>query len=33
VHGLTYFVGPACARTATPLREEGRKGGPVVIYR
>ena len=33
VHGLTYYVGPACARTVTPLREEGRKGGPVVIYR
>ena len=33
VHGLTYFVGPACARTRTLLREEGRKGGPVVVYR
>ena len=33
VHGLTYFVGPACARTRTPLREEGRKGEPVVVYR
>jgi len=33
VHGLTYFVGPACARTRTRLREEGRKGEPVVVYR
>ena len=33
VHGLTYFVGPACARTQTPLREEGRKGEPVMVYR
>jgi len=33
VHGLTYFVGPACARMHAPLREEGRKGEPVVVYR
>ena len=33
VRGLTYFVGPACARAGTPLREEGRKGVPVVVYR
>jgi hypothetical protein len=33
VHGATYFVGPACARLGMPLREEGRKGEPVVVYR
>jgi hypothetical protein len=33
VHGLTYFVGPACARTGTPLREDGRKGEAVSVYR
>ena len=33
VHGLTYFIGPTCARLRLPLREEGRKGGPVVVYR
>jgi hypothetical protein len=33
VHGLTYFVGPACARMGMPLREEGRKGESVVVYR
>jgi hypothetical protein len=33
VRGLTYFVGPACARNGTPLREEGRKGKPVRVYR
>ena len=33
VHGLTYFVGPACARAGTTLREEGRKGEPVRVYR
>ncbi len=32
VRGLTYFVGPACARTGLPLREEGRKGEPVRVY-
>jgi hypothetical protein len=33
VRGLTYFVGPACARLGTPLREDGRKGEPVRVYR
>jgi hypothetical protein len=33
VKGTTYFVGPACARAAVPLREEGRKGEPVRVYR
>jgi hypothetical protein len=33
VRGLTYFVGPACARNGTRLREEGRKGEPVRVYR
>jgi len=33
VRGLTYFVGPACARAGTPLREEGRKGERVTVYR
>jgi hypothetical protein len=33
VHGLTYFVGPACARSGKALREEGRKGKPVRVYR
>ena len=33
VRGLTYFVGPATARMGTPLREEGRKGEPVRVYR
>jgi hypothetical protein len=33
VRGLTYFVGPACARLGTPLRVEGRKGEPVRVYR
>ena len=33
VHGMTYFVGPACAREGTALREEGRKGEPVRVYR
>src|SRR5919109_1831376 len=33
VRGLTYFVGPACARVGTRLREEGRKGEPVRVYR
>ena len=33
VRGLTYFVGPSCAREGTRLREEGRKGEPVRVYR
>jgi len=33
VRGLTYLVGPACARVGAPLREEGRKGEPVRVYR
>jgi hypothetical protein len=33
VRGVTYFVGPACARAGVPLREEGRKGEPVRVYR
>ena len=33
VGGLTYFVGPACARSGCALREEGRKGEPVHVYR
>jgi hypothetical protein len=33
VKGTTYFVGPACARLDVPLREEGRKGEPVLVYR
>src|SRR5207253_5425424 len=33
VRGLTYFVGPATARMGTPLREEGRTGEPVRVYR
>jgi hypothetical protein len=33
VHGVTYFIGPSCARTGAPLREEGRKGEPVHAYR
>jgi len=33
VRGLTYFIGPACARAGIPLREEGRKGEPVRAYR
>jgi hypothetical protein len=31
--GTVYFVGPACARAGLPLREEGRKGEPVRVYR
>jgi hypothetical protein len=30
---LTYFVGPGCAREGTALREEGRKGELVRVYR
>jgi hypothetical protein len=33
VRGVIYFVGPACARAAMRLREEGRKGEPVAVYR
>ena len=33
VRGLTYFIGPACARSGRALREEGRKGEPVRVYR
>jgi len=33
VKGTVYFVGPACARAGLPLREEGRKGEPVRVYR
>ena len=33
VKGTVYFVGPACARTGIPLREEGRKGEEVTLYR
>lgn len=33
VKGAVYFVGPACARSGAPLREEGRKGEPVAVYR
>jgi hypothetical protein len=33
VKGLIYFVGPFCARSGMPLREEGRKGEPVTVYR
>ena len=33
VKGTIYFIGPACARLGVPLREEGRKGEPVTVYR
>jgi len=33
VHGVTYFIGPACARAGIPLREQGRKGEPVRPWR
>jgi hypothetical protein len=33
VKGATYFVGPACVRLGVALREEGRKGEPVSVYR
>ena len=33
VHGLTYFIGPACARAGIPLREQGRKGEVVRAFR
>ena len=33
VKGTIYFIGPAVARLGTPLREEGRKGERVQVYR
>jgi hypothetical protein len=33
VKGTIYYVGPACAREGKPLREEGRKGETVHVYR
>ena len=33
VKGTQYFVGPAAARLGLPLREEGRKGEAVRVYR
>src|SRR5438132_14216964 len=33
VKGTIYFVGPAAARLGTALREEGRKGESVEVYR
>ncbi len=33
VKGTTYYVGPAAARLGLRLREEGRKGEPVRVYR
>jgi hypothetical protein len=33
VKGAIYFIGPAAARLQTPLREEGRKGERVQVYR
>jgi hypothetical protein len=33
VKGTVYFVGPACARAGLLLREEGRKGEEVTVYR
>lgn len=33
VKGLVYLVGPAAARLQIPLREEGRKGESVLVYR
>ena len=33
VKGSIYFVGPAAARAGLKLREEGRKGEPVRVYR
>jgi len=33
VKGTIYFVGPAAARAGLRLREEGRKGEPVQVYR
>lgn len=31
--GAVYFIGPSAARLGLPLREEGRKGERVAIYR
>jgi hypothetical protein len=33
VGGTVYFIGPVCARLGLPLREEGRKGEPIAVYR
>jgi len=33
VKGTIYLVGPACARSGARLREEGRKGESVTVYR
>ncbi len=33
VKGTIYFVGPAAARAGLKLREEGRKGEPVRVWR
>jgi hypothetical protein len=33
VKGIVYFVGPAAARLGSPLREQGRKGERVQVYR
>jgi hypothetical protein len=33
VKGTIYFIGPAAARAGVALREEGRKGEPVKVYR
>lgn len=33
VKGTVYFIGPSCARAGLPLREEGRKGETVRVYR
>ena len=33
VKGTIYYIGPACARSGVALREEGRKGEPVHVYR
>lgn len=33
VGGTIYFVGPSAARAGCRLREEGRKGEPVSVYR
>jgi hypothetical protein len=33
VKGTIYFIGPVCARSGVALREEGRKGELVKVYR
>lgn len=33
VKGLVYFIGPDAARSGQPLREDGRKGQPIRVYR